>query len=266
MGLAQVRGIDRAQRIGDGRAQFAAIDQVCRARQDLVLARDVARAEHRAREHEFPVHAGALVLDEFEVERRAQPDDKSDASFRRDHVGDLLPVRFGAGEAGNRVDVAKTRCLELRPQRLAMIDDVVGAHALAPGHGFFTRSGRDHLESGAARELDCDRTQAAGAGDDQQRPAAIAAVGIETETIEQQLPGSERRQWQRRRFGEIQRLRLGSDDAFVDKLQLGVAARPGDIAGVVHGVARLEQGHRIADCNDAAGGIPAEDLRLRFDL
>jgi hypothetical protein len=96
--------------------------------------------------------------------------------------------------------------------------------------------------------------------------AAIAAVCVEAETIEQQFPCGERRQRQRCRLGKIQRLRLASGDAFVNNLLLRVAARPGDVAGVIHRVALLEECHRIADRDDRAGGIPAEHFRLRLDL
>src|SRR5690242_11904674 len=54
MRLAQIRRVDRTQRLADRRVQFAAIDEICRAREDFVLAGDVGCAEHRAREHELP--------------------------------------------------------------------------------------------------------------------------------------------------------------------------------------------------------------------
>src|ERR1700740_3362592 len=59
---AQIRGVDRAERPRPGRVQAAGVDERGDTIEDFVLARDVRRAEHRAREHEFPVDADALVL------------------------------------------------------------------------------------------------------------------------------------------------------------------------------------------------------------
>ena len=54
--------------------------------------------------------------------------------------------------------------------------------------------------------------------------------------------------------------------ACVDPLELRVAAGAGDVAGVVHAIARPEAADRFTDRLDDAGGVVAEHLRLRLDL
>src|SRR5690606_17100033 len=81
-----------------------------------------------------------------------------------------------------------------------------------------------------------------------------------------QFPGRDRGQRQRGGLRELQRLRLVSDDARVDPLVFGVAARAGDVAGVVDLVARLETGDLVADGFDHAGRVEPQHFRRRFDL
>src|SRR5690606_140066 len=65
---------------------------------------------------------------------------------------------------------------------------------------------------------------------------------------------------------EIQGRGLARHDALVDQLVLGVAAGAGDVAGVPDLVAGTEQGDVRAHRFDHAGGIEAQDARLRLDL
>ncbi len=133
----------------------------------------------------------------------------------------------------------------------------------APFLRFRPRGGGDHRQPGeAARELDQDRADAAGAAGDQQRARIDALARHGAEPVEQQFPGGDRGQRQRGGLRERQRLRLAADDALVDQMKFRVGALAQDRAGVKHFVARLEQRDVGADGIDDAGGVIAQDLGL----
>src|SRR5207249_11200308 len=111
--------------------------------------------------------------------------------------------------------------LDLRPHRLAVIDDVVGAELLRPGDRFGPRGGRDHVEAGDFRELDADRADAARAADDQDRAARLYF-----HALDEAFPGGDGGERNRRGLREVERFRLAADDALVDEVQFAVAARP----------------------------------------
>ncbi len=185
-------------------------------------------------------------------------------ALRRQQFTQHLPVAVGVGQVQRGVHLVDAEGLQLRCQRLAMVDDVRGAQLPAPGAAFLARCGRHHGESGMAAELDRHRADAARAADDQQGPAAVAAaIELVGHALEQQLPGGERGQRQGRGFGEIQRARLARHQSFIHQVHLCVAARPGDIAGVVHLVPHLERGHLGADGQDGARGVETEDAGRR---
>src|SRR4051812_31475350 len=54
---------------------------------------------------------------------------------------------------------------------------------------------------------------------------------------------------------------LRPHDALVDKVELAVAAGARDVAGVVHGVTRLEEGDLRSGCLDGARRVPAQHAR-----
>ncbi|MEG3178841.1 hypothetical protein U1872_21640 [Sphingomonas sp. RB3P16] len=92
----------------------------------------------------------------------------------------------------------------------------------------------------APGKLDQNRSHPARTVDDEQRaPAGEAAEG-HVHPVEQQLECSQRRQRQCRRRGPVERGRLGADDAFVDEVKLGIAARPVDRTGIEHRVSGCE--------------------------
>jgi hypothetical protein len=156
---------------------------------------------------------------------------------------------------------------ELGREVAEVVDDVVGAELAAPGRGGLARGGGDDLEADeAARELDGDRADAAGAADDEDPLAAVAAVADDAEALEQALPRGDGGQRQGGGGGEVEGPRLGPDDALVDEVVLAVAAGAGDAAGVVDLVAGAEQGDVGADGLDDAGDVPAEDPRARLDV
>ena len=85
-----------------------------------------------------------------------------------------------------------------------------------------------------------------------------AIIQLQWHALEQQFPCGERGQWQCGRFGEVERGRLARYQPFVHKMELRIAAWPGDITGVVDLVAGREQAGVLADRFDHPGGVPTE--------
>src|SRR5436190_10939967 len=139
-----------------------------------------------------------------------------------------------------------------------MIDDMVGAELLNPGDGLGARGGGDHLEAADLRELDADGADAARAIDDEH---ARATVARDLHAVEECFPRRDRGERDRGRLREVERARLAADDALIDEMELAVAARARDVAGVVHRLAWLEERDLGADRGHRAGGVPAEHAR-----
>ena len=114
----------------------------------------------------------------------------------------------------------------------------------------------------AARQLDQDRADAAGAADDQQRARVDAFPRHGTEPVEQQFPGGDRGEGKRGGLRERQCLRFAADDALIDQVKFRVGALPQDRARVENLIAGFEQRHVGANRIDHPGGIVAEDLGL----
>ena len=88
---------------------------------------------------------------------------------------------------------------------------------------FRPRRGRHDRQAGeAAGELDQDRADAAGSADDQQGTRIDALAGDSAEAVEQQFPGGDRGQRQRRGLGEGQCLRLAADDTLVNQMKFRI--------------------------------------------
>ena len=116
----------------------------------------------------------------------------------------------------------------------------------------------------AARELNHDRANPAGAADDQERARIDAFSGDRAETVEQQFPGRERGQRQGGRLRKRQRLRLGPDDPLIDQVKFRIGALALDRAGVENLITRLEQRHLGSDRIDDAGRVIAQNLEFTF--
>ena len=141
----------------------------------------------------------------------------------------------------------------------------MGAEIEAPFLRFRPGRRRHHRQAGeAARQLNQDRSDAAGAADDQQRARIDALAGHRAEAVEQQFPGGDRGQRQGRGLRERQCFRLAADDAFVDQMKFRIGALALDRAGVKNLVAGLEQGDIGTDGIHDAGGVIAQDLGLAF--
>jgi hypothetical protein len=91
---------------------------------------------------------------------------------------------------------------------------VVGRYSISELEGM--RVVRGTTQGGRARELNQDRTDAAGGSRDQQRTRIDALARHGTEPIEKQLPAGDRSQRQGGCLGKRQRLWLVADDALIN--------------------------------------------------
>ena len=170
---------------------------------------------------------------------------------------------LGEGEARHQRDRRQLQLLDLLLHRLAVIDHRMRAEIEAPFLRLRPRRGRNHGEAGeAARELDQDRADTAGAAGDEKRTRIDALAGDRAEAIEQQFPGGDGGEGKGGCLRERERFRLVADDALVDQMEFGVGALALDRARVKHLVARLEQRDIGPDRVDHAGRVIAQNLGL----
>ncbi len=204
----------------------------------------------------------AFALELHHVQRLGWIVDQRQAALGRQCLDQLVEMLIGLGQAGDMADAGETGALQLGVQRLAMVDDMMGAVFAGPGLGFRARGGGDHADlRELTGQLQHDRTDAAGGTDDQQLlPGALAFHQLQA--LEQQLPGGDGGQRQCGGLGEAQSPRFASDDALVHQMAFAVAAGAGDGAGVEHLVADLEQADFAAHPDDHTGDVPAQHLRL----
>ena len=130
--------------------------------------------------------------------------------------------------------------------------------------GFGTRSRGYYSDAcHGTCELNSNRSDAAGAANDQQRLAAVG-LGVlgNTKTVEQALPGRHRGQRQSRRLREIETGGHVAHDALIHELVFGIAAWPGKFAGIKHAIAGLEQFATGTNRDHLAGRIPAQNTRV----
>src|SRR6476661_123844 len=117
------------------------------------------------------------------------------------------------------------RC-DLRSNRLAMVDDLMGAEILDPPHRLGARGCCHYGEIGErADELDRDRADAASAADDENRGGRARHRLADVHAVEQGFPCGDRCERQRRGLGKSERARLVPDNALVDEMKLSVGAR-----------------------------------------
>ena len=185
---------------------------------------------------------------------------RDDAALRADQFDRRVPVAHVV-EDRDVIDMLKAERAHLFDHRLAVIDDMVCAQLLDPAFGLRARGRGNDDQPGRLGQLDADRADAATGADDQHRLTLVGTIAIDAESIKERLVGGDRGQRQRRGFGKAQALRLEADDALVHQLELRVGAGAGDVTGVVHLVADLEQGDVRADGLDHAAGIPTQHAR-----
>jgi hypothetical protein len=108
------------------------------------------------------------------------------------------------------------------------------------------------------RQLDGDRTDAAGAAEDHDRARRAGNGFRDIEPIEHRLPGGDRGQGQSGGGREIERPRLAADDPLVDEMKFHVGALAADAAGVEHFIAHLEEPRLAPGFHNHSGGVVAD--------
>ncbi len=167
----------------------------------------------------------------------------------------------GEGEARDQRDRRQFQFVDLLLHRLGVVDHCMRPKVETPFLRFRTRGSGKHCQTRqAARELNQDRADASGAAGDQKRARIDALAGHGAQAVEQQFPGGDRGQRQRRGLREGQRLGLVADDPLIDQVKFRIGALAQDRAGVKHLVAGLEQRDVRADRVDHAGGVIAQNL------
>jgi len=141
---------------------------------------------------------------------------------------------------------------------LAVIDDMIRAKLLDPAFRLRARRRGDDDQPGRLGKLNADRANTPPSADDQDRLSLVGTLAIDAETVEESLIGGDRRQRQRCGFGKTEALRLESDNALIDQLELRIGTRAGKVAGVIDFIAGLEQRDLRADGLDNSAGIPAK--------
>ena len=263
MRLGQRVRTDRMQAGAQGAAQLTGLHRRRQLPQDRPLLTAIRRLELGPGEHELPVEADALGLEQIEIERRPVAHDRHDRPLGPDQLRHHRPVGIGVAEVGDRVDLAQPQLGQLGHQGLAVIDHGIGAHRLAPGAALRPGGGGDHPQASPAGQLDRDRAHAAGAAEDQQAAPRVTAEGIQPQPLEQRLPGGEAGERQRRGLGRIQRCRPGPDDRLLHQHPFGAAAGSADVTREPDPIARSERRHRRAHRLHHSCGIPAQQPRRR---
>ncbi len=178
-----------------------------------------------------------------------------------ERLDQLVQMLLGLGQAGHMGHLVKADAFQLFAQRLAVVQHFVCTQLANPAFGLGSRGGADDFQRGQLpRQLRQDRPHATGRADNQQALRTFAFVLRNLQAFEQQLPGRDRGQRQRRRMSKTQGLGHVADDALVHHMQLAVATRSGQRPGIEHLVARLEQRDLTADRLHDARHIPAQYL------
>ncbi|KAG0774288.1 hypothetical protein G6F22_014185 [Rhizopus arrhizus] len=260
MRAPQVGRVDAPEVLAQRGLQHAGVDQLGHPVQQVVLALHVRGLVQRAGEHRFPVQRQRLALECHHIDL-AGIIDQPQLALRRQQLDDLRVVLIGVGQAGHVMYLADAQPRQALGQRQAVVDYMVRPHRIHPVLGIRARGGADHRQLGQLpRQLHQDRSDATGSADHQQGLAFAAALG-DAQAVEQQFPGGDRGQRQRRGGGIVETGRLAADAALVHQLVLRIAAGAVDHAGVVDRIARLEQGHLAAHRVDDADRIPTEHAR-----
>ena len=125
--------------------------------------------------------------------------DQAELALRRHEIGDRLVVLVGEGKAGDQPHRRHLQLLDLLFHRLGMIDHGMRAKVEAPFLRLRPRgSGDDRQPGEPACKLDQDRADATSAASDQERARIDALARHGAEPVEQQFPGGDRGQRQRR--------------------------------------------------------------------
>ena len=211
------------------------------------------------REHQLKVNGHALRPEDEKIGRFSI--DESDAPLRRDQFGEVSDDTANRRRREDECRTTHAKRRDLWRKRLPVVDDMMRAHVLRPLHCLRPRGGRHDGKIGQLpRQLDGDRTDAAGAAKDQDRARRAGNGFRDIEPVEHRLPGRDRGQGQSGSGGEIEHARLAADDPLVDQMKLHVRALAADAAGVEHFIARLEKLRLAPRFDHHAGGVVADDF------
>ena len=178
------------------------------------------------------------------------------------HFYQLVQVGIGVRQADHIIHALEFMRCKLSGDRPGVVDDMIRTQFLDPLLAFSPGGGTDHRQLGKlAGKLDQDGTHPAGSADHQQA-LPLASLLCNAQAVEQQLPSGDGGQRQRRSISVIQTTGLVPDDTLVNYMQLAVAARAVDGAGVEHFVAGPEQRHFRAHLAHNPDSVPAKHLWL----
>ena len=218
----QIGGIDRRQSPGQRRADFAVVNQRCHRIQNLALLIHVGRAVDRPREHQLVVDRHRLALENHDIECLGIVD-QSEPSLWGDQFGDVGDMLLGMCGRKDESGSTDAEFGDLWRERTRMVDDVVSSKPSYPLLGFRSRGCGDDGEVRAlSRDLDGDRPNPARATDDEDRLRRTGYGLRHVQAVEHRLPGSQRRQRQRRRFRPGERRRFVTDNPGVDEMELRI--------------------------------------------
>ncbi len=255
--------------LAKGGFQRPGVNQLGNPVEQVVLLDHVLGFEHRPRVHELPMQREALALEFRHIQRLGIVDQRQLALWL-ECLDELIQMLFGLGQAGHMSHVVQADAFEFFAQRLAVIQHMMRPQFVDPAFGLGPRGGADDFQRGQfARQLGQDRTHATGCANDQQAVGAFTFLLRDLQSLEQQFPGGDGCQRQRRRMGEAQGLGHVADDSLVHHVQLAVGTRPSQRTGIEHLVARLEQRDLAADGLHHTRHVPAQHLActiLRLDV
>ena len=186
--------------------------------------------------------------------------DGTNVSLRGNQIADRIPVPVGVVEDKNVIHKGEPLFRHF-PLQVAVIYDYVRPAIAAPLGGIFSRSGCDDLHLAVVlRKRDSQRSDSTRAANNQQRFICVGILNLQP--FKQAFPRGERRQRQCSRGGPVKACRLVPDNARIDQLMCGVAARTGDVACVPHFISRFESGDASPNGFYDPAGIPPENARL----
>src|SRR5580704_14035364 len=116
--------------------------------------------------------------------------DESDAPLRRNQFGEVGDDTANRRRREDETGTSHAKRRDLWRKQLLVVDDMMRAHVLRPLHRLRPRGGRHDGKIGQLpRELNGDRTDAAGTAKDQNRARRAGNGFRDIEPVEHRLPG-----------------------------------------------------------------------------
>jgi hypothetical protein len=141
-----------------------------------------------------------------------------------DQLDDGCEVLFRVCECGN-ISRRDSQGLHLVVERLAVVNDMIGAHLLDPRFCVRPRRRCDYLEAGKLlRQLNQNRPDATRAADDEQR-IPCPFTFFEPKAVEEHFPCRNRGEGDPGGLGESEGRWFSTNNAFINNLKLCIASR-----------------------------------------